>query len=341
LVHFYGKYDPDNNGITSEYQIICEKETWTCILCRVNPYDHGTRPVRQVKFLEKDGSCDGMGVCELIYRYQIEANDNRNKMADVVSYAAAQMKSVRRGANIDKRQLKPRPGGFCEVRDHGDIELWKVDLRAVEVGIMLEKLLKEDIQTITGATTPIQGTGPGAETLGQSQMLLQRGLEKAFNILERVERDMLQETYRLFYQLTLQYMDRRWDIPILGRPANAMRSISKLQIFMDADFIPQGSKYMKHNYLQRQQDITLLSLAMKVPRYIPFADVLFEEIAKGSGRGAEFKKAMKQVKASPVPGAEQGQIAQQTGGLTPQPGSTSGMNAIRRGAGNPPANQSA
>lgn len=340
LLHFEGKYDPDKNGIPQEYEIVVVKDLWICVLCRPNPYDHGTRSYRQVKFLPVDGSCDGLGIPELMYRQQVELNDNRNKMGDAITLALAQMKTVKRTANVNKNQLKPRPYGHIDVNQHDDVKNWEVDLRSVQMGTLLEKMMKEDYRTTTGALENIQGIGPGAETLGQSEMMFRQGMKKMFTILDRVENDFLKEIYCLYYLLSMQYRDAKWEILVLGKEAEGLKNIDKVRIFADPDFVPIGSKYIQQNYLQKQQDLTLLQIVAQFPRYTPVADELIKEIAKASGRGAEFIKAMQQAQQQfPVNEAAGGAGAQEAAGGTPQAGANSGLTGIKRSAGMPDRNQ--
>jgi hypothetical protein len=344
LVHYQGKYDLKKDGVAEEYEIICEKNTWTTILCRPNPYNHGTRAYRLVKFLPKKGSAYGMGICELMYRQQVELNDNRNQMSDNKTLQNACMFVANGITNVKKDQLRIRPFGIIDsgINGAGRLEPLKVN-DFIKSAIILERSMKEDFQTTTGATLPIQGGGPGAQTLGQSELVLKQGMNKLITLLLRVERDLLQETYKMFYQLTLQYLETKWKIMIVG--SDIPMEVDKLKIFADVTFEGCGAKYIQDSLLQRQQDQQLLNLISPLPRYVGVMDALIEDIFKASGRGYLIQKEMEKVKQNPqnpnavAPEEGGGQNAQIAAGVTPQVGATPDLAALKRQVGTPQQNQ--
>lgn len=93
------------------------------IAIRLSPFKHGNRPFEEDWYEKVPGRWYGRGVGEKLIHLQRALNENFNRRIDNAEVLQNKMFKVRRGANVDPRDLISRAGGSIKVDDiKNDIE---------------------------------------------------------------------------------------------------------------------------------------------------------------------------------------------------------------------------
>jgi len=126
-----GSVDPHKRGFTLLEQwsddkvvvVVEEHEDLPPIRNERNKY--GIKPFARYTPIPDPNALLGISLSEMLFSNQLETSTLRNVRMDHVIQAAHMMMTIRRGTNINGKNIRIRPGGYLYVDDHDDIDFLK------------------------------------------------------------------------------------------------------------------------------------------------------------------------------------------------------------------------
>jgi len=263
-------YDLNDDGIAEE--IVCVIANRKVVLrFDPNPYDIQEKPVLICGLFPQKGMLIGKGIPEAIFDMQVQLNDAANQTLDDGSHilnamwAFDQTRLDRASARI---HLKSRPDGIIPIK-HGDPKSAVVQLEKPNImneGLLMIKLLRDWIRSITGAEYSLQGL-PGAykptatEYSGQQNVAMAR----VKRYVKKFERMIVKPFLRKAYEYDMQYMTRKEFLKILGEKGAKYKTVSLSKLRIDCDFLPVGTLEMENKTARIQQLMGFLNILGKFP----------------------------------------------------------------------------
>jgi hypothetical protein len=236
----------DENGIY-EVHHYWEDDKYVVIINRSwvaaeteNPYWHKKKPYNKEVYCEVPHEFYGMGIIEMIGDLQDELNNERNMRIDFRSFLLRRMFKVRRGANIDRRQLVFKQGGIIEVDDMDDLDEMGVS-DVPSSTFTEEQTIKQDMQDTSGAHDVVMGTSSSSET-ATSTMSKDNNASMRFKlVISSVEKSLLVGVSRLMMQLNQQFMDTDKVMRVTGEKGAKWVRLSPEDIQGEFDLTAAGS----------------------------------------------------------------------------------------------------
>lgn len=108
------KYDVDGDGIEDDIVVWFHKDSKQIVRGIYNPLFRGFRPFTLIKGYPTEYAGDGEGVCEILYKLQLEMDTLHNQRIDRMTELNAPLVYVRRGCGLDDYKINP---GHVEVVD--------------------------------------------------------------------------------------------------------------------------------------------------------------------------------------------------------------------------------
>lgn len=112
------KYDVDGDGIEDDIAVWIHKDSKQIVRALYNPLFRGFRPFTLIKGYPIEYCGDGEGVCEILYKLQVEMDTLHNQRIDRMTELNAPLVFVRKGCGLDNYKINP---GHVEVVDE-DLE---------------------------------------------------------------------------------------------------------------------------------------------------------------------------------------------------------------------------
>lgn len=131
-------YDIDNDGIPEELCVVFELNTRTVLKAILNPYYHQERPYQVARYMIRDNSFYGIGICQMLDPIQTEVSSMHNRRLDNATLANTPAFARVRGSKIGP--LEWYPGMIIDVNARGDLE-------ALQIGKEHQTLLQEELNT--------------------------------------------------------------------------------------------------------------------------------------------------------------------------------------------------
>jgi hypothetical protein len=255
-VHHYWE-DDKNVVIINRSYIALEKE---------NPFWHMKKPYVKDVYTEVPGEFYGMGVVEIVENLQDELNTERNMRIDYRSFALRRMFKVRRGAQINKSQLKWRQGGIVEVDNMDDIEDFKIDT-GVGASFNQEETIKMDFKDATGAHDVLMGTANSSETATTTMTKDNNASIRFKHIISSIEKRLLAGVAKFMIQLNQQFIDSEKILRVTGEGGDEWKNITPEEIQGEFDLIPMGTSVepQANKEAFKQRMIELYSILSKDP----------------------------------------------------------------------------
>jgi hypothetical protein len=230
---------------------------------RDNPFWHMKKPYVKDVYTEVPGEFYGMGIVETVESLQDELNTERNMRIDYRSFALRRMFKVRRGAQINKNQLKWRQGGIVEVDNMDDIEDFKIDT-SVGATFNQEETIKMDFKDATGAHDVLMGTANSSETATSTMTKDNNASIRFKHIISSIEKRLLASVIKFMIQLNQQFIDSEKILRVTGEGGDEWKNISPEEIQGEFDLIPMGTSVEpqanKEAFKQRMVELyTILS----------------------------------------------------------------------------------
>lgn len=206
-----------------------------------NPYWHRRKPYRKGVYTAVPHEFYGMGIVEMLEDLQDELNTERNMRIDFRAFLLRRMFKVRRGANINKKQLKWRQGGVVEVDDMDDVAEFGVSDTASS-SFAQETTIKQDMRDCAGAHDVVMGTSQNRETATTTMTKDNNASIRFKLIINSLEKKLLVGVARLIIQMDQQFIDVPKWIRVTGEDgANVPMQIAPEDIQGEFDLIAAGS----------------------------------------------------------------------------------------------------
>lgn len=269
----------ENDGL---YEVHCyyEDDKHVVIINRAylakegeNPFWHKRKPYRKDVYIRVPGEFYGMGIVEVLGDLQDELNTERNMRIDYRAFALRRMFKVRRGANVDKKQLKWRQGGTVDVDDMDDIQEFKVE-PSVGQSFNQENTIKQDMQDASGAQDVVMGQSGTAET-ATTTMTKDNNSSMRFKLtISSIEKRLLVGISRLMIQLNQQFVDDTKRLRVTGESGDEWMDIAPEEIQGEFDLIAAGSSVepLANKEAFKQRMVELYGVVAADPLLVQFPD---------------------------------------------------------------------
>lgn len=236
----------DNNGIF-EVHYYWEDDKYVVLINRSwvaaeteNPYWHKRKPYNKEVYCEVPHEFYGMGIIEMIGDLQDELNNERNMRIDFRSFLLRRMFKVRRGANVDRKQLVFKQGGIIEVDEMDDLEEMGVS-DVPSSTFTEEQTIKQDMQDTSGAHDVVMGTSTSSETATTTMSKDNNASMRFKLVISSVEKSLLVGVSRLMMQLNQQFMDTDKVMRVTGEKGAKWVRLSPEDIQGEFDLTAAGS----------------------------------------------------------------------------------------------------
>jgi hypothetical protein len=260
--------DVEGEGVLSELVIDFEPETKTILRAVYNFYMHQERPFHTIRYMPRDNSFLGIGICEMLSDIQEEITGVHNRRLDNATIANTRAWKRRRGTNIEEQEVYP--GAFIDVDELDDIS----ELR---LGDVYPSLLMEEQHTnaigerrtgVSDYTFGRESSAIGSRATATSTLAIIREGNKRFSMTIRDVREALknighqvimlyqqfasegQVEYELFNEKEKAIVKQYLQLP----PGNTRNNI-----YID---IPALSE-VNNKEIQQQTMLTLLQVVQK------------------------------------------------------------------------------
>ena len=196
-----------------------------------------------------------------------EINDTRNQRMDTVTLNIDPMKILLKGANIDKKQLTARKGWYVESSVPNAIQVVPPDMQGVRAAIDEEKIIRGDIQQVTG----VLDFAPGSDVQAGIEIDTARGA-----IIAKGEADVLTEDDITILKLSLQmlyrnvlafaqeFLDRNFTIRVVEKGVENFYDVDKGSIQGNFD-LDIEMKTLQDKTTDQQLKLMLLNIAKTIP----------------------------------------------------------------------------
>lgn len=238
-----------------------------------NPYWHKKKPYRKGVYTVVPHEFYGMGIIEMVEDLQDELNTERNMRIDFRAFLLRRMFKVRRGANINKKELKWRQGGIIYLDDMDDVQ--EMGIRELpNSSFPHEQTIKQDMQDATGAHDVIIGTSNSNET-ATSTMTKDNNASMRFKlVISNLEKKLLVGVARFMIQLNQQFIDNERVLRITGENGDSWTKITPEEIQGEFDLIAAGTSVepLANKEAYKQRLVELYGIAKQDPIYNQFPE---------------------------------------------------------------------
>jgi hypothetical protein len=223
-----------------------------------NPFWHKSKPYRKGVYTLVPHEFYGMGIVEMIEDLADELNTERNMRIDYRAFLLRRMFKVKRGSNVDKKQLKWEQGGFIEVDEMDDVQEFTMN-DAQASSFATESGIKQDIQDASGAQDVVIGTANSRET-ATTTMTKDNNASMRFKMtISIIEKRLLCGIARQMMQLDQQFIDADRVLRLTKGVETDWVKLSPEEIQGEFDLIAAGSSVEpianKEAYKQRMVEL--------------------------------------------------------------------------------------
>lgn len=196
---------------------------------------------------------------------QPEINSNRGRMHDTITFSAFNMWIASRMANIKTSQLRIKPWGVVETDDAEGLKPIRPQLEGVNMGKMLEDLMKNEFRATTGATDNLQALVTEA-TATESSIAQSEAVRRLSVMAEIMSEVLVRDHISRMHENNGTFLDQEFWIANTGPDKTPMRVFPSdiapdaqvmIKIVTDKDFRPQRNK----DLLQFLQTVTSIRTA--------------------------------------------------------------------------------
>lgn len=310
---------------------------------RDNPYGKKYDPFVQTNIWGNPFEMLGVGIPEKVKDIQNQLNTEVNQRLDNRNLRQNFILKVRRGANINTRNLLSKPGAVWLTDDMTALEVISMPDTSSTSSFMEENMLEGKCEEITGVTKYATGGGVDSRRTATEVSLLTRMASKSFALhLRQIEEQFIKPVIRKFMYLNSKFMEKEQFVRIIGDTGEfEFIKISPSSVSnTNYDLIAQGSSQLTDKNLKVQQMIQYMQLIVQDPTMIPFKKELTKRIWEAWGN-KDFNAIMQTQIAQPtmpvppIPGGPPqtmgGQPVNPTEMRMPSP--MEGMNAMMMGGG--------
>lgn len=179
-----------------------------------NPYQHGRKPFISMHCYDSPefSRFYTQGIGSVLKDLQTGINTTANQTIDNINLIINKMYKIRRGSNLDRKQLISRPGGFIEVDDlREDLE----ELKTTNISSSAQFLMEQFMgwaQNTSGATDLLRGMGGTSTATGLS--IEDKNANSRMSILQGNVEDAINKAGKMILSLDQQYIQNTRTIRI-------------------------------------------------------------------------------------------------------------------------------
>ena len=237
----------------------------------------GIRPFRTAHFIEFELEPYGYGISRLTKRIQDDLNANRNRIQDLITFALLPIWKVARTAGLRPGDLKIRPWYTIPMNDINAIAPITPDLNAVNYGLKLEELLKDDFRALTGAIPNLQAIATDV-TATEARIATSEGVRRLSVMAEIVADSLFYQYLRFQHKSNMQFLDKEIWARVTGMEKPLRITPSDIQKEVDFDLILTTEKNFRPKRLQWLIQFLqiLTSLRNFIPKNIDVGKIVME-----------------------------------------------------------------
>lgn len=293
MVTYYGPLKDNPNPTGKDWCISTINDTE---VIRAHDSSYRSKPYDMVSINEFEMEPYGYGVGRIAEAMQPELNSNRGRMHDCITFGLFNMWIASRMSNIKTTQLRVRPWGVVEV--DGDAEGLKAirpQLEAVNFGVKLEELMKNEFRATTGATDNLQAMVTEA-TATESSIAQNEAVRRLSVMAEIVSDKVCRRHFSKMHENNLDFLDQPFWLANTGEGKPPMRVFPSqlaqdaevvMKVVTDKDFRPQRNK----DILQFLQIVTSIRNDHPELGQIPVIPWI-QELARGVGMNPNMVKGV-------------------------------------------------
>lgn len=246
LVLYYGPLSDDDTG--TEWCIATLNDIKTI---RGHKSVYKRRPLGFSHLNEFELEPYGYGVGRIAESLQPEINSNRARMHDTITFSLFNMWLANRNSGIKSSQMKIKPWALIDVDGDPETALkaLRPQLEGVNFGVILEKLMKEEFRSTTGASDSLQAMVTEA-TATEASIAQNEAVRRVSVIAEMQGEALLREHISKMDENNMTFLDQPFSIAVTGEPKPVRIYPSSFasevevhtKIVTDKDFRPQRNK---------------------------------------------------------------------------------------------------
>lgn len=205
-------YDVDGDGELAELVITFELESNTVLRAVYNFYRHQERPFHIIRYMPRDNSLLGIGICQMLEDIQEEITAIHNQRLDNATLANTKVFKRRQGSGIEIEDIYP--GAVVDVVEMEDLD-------TLDLGMEHSTLLQEELHTnslgekrtgVSDYTVGRESSAIGSRATATSTMALIREGNKRFQMTIRDIREALSN---IAHQVIMLYQQFAQDQQVM------------------------------------------------------------------------------------------------------------------------------
>jgi hypothetical protein len=247
VVTYYGPLKDSPNPEGKDWCLGFINDT---VCFRGHTTSYGTRPYDFSYLNEFEMESYGYGVGSVGKSMQPEMNSNRGRMHDTSTFALFNMWIADRMSGIKGSQLRIKPWGVIEVEGGTKgLEPIRPQLEGINFGLMLEKMMKEEFRSTTGASDALQAMVTEASAT-ESSIAQNEAVRRVSVMAEMQAEPLIRRHIKAMHENNLNFLDQPFWISATGQakpirmyPSNLAQDIEVIvKVTTDKDFRPQRNK---------------------------------------------------------------------------------------------------
>lgn len=212
----------------------------------------------------------GVGVPEKVRDLQDQLNSEVNQRLDNRNLRQNFIIKVKRGSNVNVRNIVSRPGAIWLTDDMGALDVVNVPDISSASSFAEENMLEGKCEEITGVTKYVTGGGTDSRRTATESSILQRMGSKQFALhVKMLEDTFIKPMIRKFHVLNQKFITKEQVVKIVGPKGNAFINSSYEDSMREFDIITTSSSELLNKDLKVQQMTTLYQMAATDPTVTP------------------------------------------------------------------------
>jgi hypothetical protein len=307
---------------------------------RDNPFGYGYDPYLGSNMWGNPFELLGQGIPKKCEALQDQLNSEVNQRLDNRSLRQNLIFKVRRGANINTRNLISRPGNVWLTDDMTALEVLNIPDISTPYSFQEENMLEMKCEEITGVTRYATGAGSNnAARTATEASILTRMTNKSFALhLKILEDSFIKPMVRKFMYLNSKFIERDMFVRIVGNP-NGYQFIKISPDDLrktDFDILVYGASQLTDKNMKQQQMVQYMQIIGADPDMAGWKHELHRRIWENWGN-KDFD--IIQQKAMEAQLAKMRAMAQMQAAAPQVPGATGGVPQAPTGLRLPSANE--
>lgn len=282
MVTYYGPLEENELPAGQEWKVVTINDLHV-ISAHVSPFKR--RPVNFAHLNEFELEPYGYGVGRVAESLQPELNSNRGRMHDTITFSLFNMWIASRMANIKTSQLRIKPWGVVETDDAEGLKPIRPQLEGVNMGKMLEDLMKNEFRATTGATDNLQALVTEA-TATESSIAQSEAVRRLSVMAEIIAEPLVRDHISKMHENNQTFLDQPFWVASTGPDSSPQRVFPSdiapdaqvmIKIVTDKDFRPQRNKDILQ-FLQTVTSIRSQNPQMAQINILPFIGELARSV---------------------------------------------------------------